>query len=143
MFVERHHDAADTFDQQDVTAVVDGGFAEGDHGVDIDAAALMLRGEIGRQRRAKAPWRDALDRFRRKRQAERGDESSGIARRRLCRIVSADDRHDGIDVVADLPQMPDERGDDRGFSHVGPGRGDEDCGHDFSASHVMKAPNVR
>jgi hypothetical protein len=59
--VERHHDAADTFDQQDLTALFDRALAERHDLIDIDTAVLAAGREIGRQRRAKAPWRNPLD----------------------------------------------------------------------------------
>jgi len=81
-------------------------------------------------RGAKAPWRHSLDGFRRERQSQGGDQRGQIARRRLRRFVAADDRLDRIDRMSDLLQMPDERRDDEGLSHVRSGGGDENCGHD-------------
>ena len=48
LVVERHHDAADAFDQQDVAALIDGGPAKGDDAVDIDDLSLAFGGKIGR-----------------------------------------------------------------------------------------------
>ncbi len=59
--VERHHDAADAFDQQDIPPPIDRGLAECDDRIDVDAAAFALGREIGRQRGAKAPRRNPVD----------------------------------------------------------------------------------
>src|SRR6185312_1107711 len=95
-----------------------------------DVALLILRRQFGRQRSANAPWRHALDGFRREGQFQCSDQHCQIAGCRLCRFVAADDRLDHVDRMSDLLQMPDERGDDEGLSHVRSGGGDENCGHD-------------
>src|SRR6202035_491772 len=53
--VERHHDAADAFDQEDVAALRDGVLAERHHLIDVDAAAFAAGRQIGRDRVAEAP----------------------------------------------------------------------------------------
>ena len=97
VLVQRLHDAADAFDQQDIAAALDRIFAIGDDGVDVDAAPFKPRCEIGRQGRPIAPRRRAFDRFRREWQAKRGDQRARIACRGLRRLVAADDRFDRVD----------------------------------------------
>ena len=89
--------------------------------------------EVRRQRREKAPGRHPLDLFGRERQAERGEQRAGIARRGPRRVVSGGDRLDGVDLMAHLPQVPDQRGDDECLADIGSGRGDENSGHGSNA----------
>ena len=46
--VERHHDAAGAFDQQNIAPLIDRGLAIFDHRINVDAAAFALGREIGR-----------------------------------------------------------------------------------------------
>ena len=135
--VERHHDAADAFDEQNIASLLDRALAIGDDLIDVDPAVLLPRRKLGRNPGAKAPGRHAVDRLGRERQAERGEEDAGIAGRRLRRVVAFDDRLDGVDLTAHVTQMPDQRGGDERLADVGPGRGDEDCSHGRSASRGL------
>ena len=56
---------------------VDRRAAEFDQRVEVDAAAFARGGDVGRQRRAEAPGRDALDLVGRHRPAERASSTAG------------------------------------------------------------------
>ena len=95
--------------------------------VEIDAAVLARGGEIGRQRRAETPGRDAR-RFRRRRLAGRARAAAPPGS-----LVSD---HRGIEAAhhrlerCDRPGRPragaDQPGGDEGLADIGAGRGDED-----------------
>jgi hypothetical protein len=129
VLVERRHDAAYALDQQDFAALLERALAIFHHAVDIDAAALALRRQVRRERGAKAPRRNPLDLLRRQRKSQRREQDAGIARGRFGRVVAAHDRLHGVDLVAQLPQMADQRGGYEGLSDIVPGRGDEYCSH--------------
>ena len=92
--------------------------------------ALLARGgEIGRQRRAEAPGRDARDFVGADRLAQRLEQHRRIAGLDHGGIVAADHRLERVDGGAGAAQMPDQPGGDEGLADVGAGRGDEIGAH--------------
>jgi hypothetical protein len=59
--VERHHDAADAFDQQVARMPFDGALGEFDELGERQGPVLALAGQVGRQRRRVSPRRDAVE----------------------------------------------------------------------------------
>ena len=110
---------------------VDRGAAERDQLVEVDAAAFARGGEIGRQRRAEAPGRDALDFVGRDRPPERGEQHRRIAGLDHGGIVAAHHRLERVRPLwPALAQIADQPGGDEGLADIGAGRGDEIGGHD-------------
>ena len=77
--VERHHDAADAFDQQRAIVRRDGAAGKVTSASKSTAAVLALRRHVGRQRRGVAPRRDPVDIAGRDGSAERRPEGTGVA----------------------------------------------------------------
>ena len=123
--VERHHDAADALDEQHAGFRGDRLAAERDQPLEVDAAAFARGGEIGRQRRAEAPGRDALDFVGRDLPPERGEQHRRVAGLHDRRIVAAHHRLERMHRLPRLAQIADQPGGDEGLADVGAGRGDE------------------
>ncbi len=122
---ERHHDAADAFDEQHAVGGLDGGAAERDQRVEIEDAVLALGGEIGRQRRAETPGRDGGDFVGGHRPAERAQQHRRVAGLHHRGIVAAHHRLERGDRLVGRAQSADQAGGDEGLADVGAGRGDE------------------
>ena len=103
--IERHHDAADALDEQNAVGRLDRRAAEGDQLVEGNAAAFARGGEIGRQRRAEAPGRDALDLVGGHRPPERGQQHRRIAGLDDGGIVAAHHRLERVDRWFDVAQV--------------------------------------
>ena len=59
--VERHHQAADAFDEQHVIGFGDRVGTEATNGCNVDGLAFLRRRHIGRERRCEAPGRNRCD----------------------------------------------------------------------------------
>ena len=127
----RDHDAADALDEQRAGSFRNSRASECDELVEGECPSFARGGEVGRQRSAEAPWRNAGDFVRRHRTPQRLQENRRIAGRGDGKVIATHNGLERIDRSTRFAQARDQAGGDEGLADVSARGGDKISGHRF------------